>query len=125
MTAGSNSKGRIWRFTYTDDDQGGALPSGTVLYDQVYARISEKKSTQALLEQGLETPSIYEAIFEPGSMALESNMVYEDFYYPASPYYQKKFVIIGVHLPSLNDRGRKYVAAQLRRFDVAHSNNLQ
>lgn len=125
MSAGLNSKGRIWRFTYSDDDQGGALPSGTVLYDQVYARISEKKSTQVLLEQGLETPSIYEAIFEPGNMQLESNYVYEDFYYPASHYYLKKFVIIGVHLPSLNDVGRKYVGAQLRRFDVAHSNNLQ
>lgn len=124
MTAGLNSKGRIWNFTYTDDDQGGAVPSGTILYDNVYARIAEKKSTQALLEQGLETPSIFDAIFEPGSMALESNMVYEDFYYPASPHYGKKFVIIGVHLPSLND-GRKYVGASLRRFDIAHSENLQ
>lgn len=122
--AGQNSKGRIWTFVYNDDEVGGALPSGTVLYDPVFARISEKRSTQALLEQGMETPSIFEALVEPGTMQLESNMVYEDSYYPASPYYGKKFVIIGVHLPSLND-GRKYLGLTLRRFDVAHIENLQ
>lgn len=125
MIAGVNSKGRIWTFTYNDDDQGGALPTGTILYDPVFARISEKRSTQALLEQGLETPSIFDALVEPGSMQLESNMVYEDNYYPASPYYGKKFVIIGVHLPSLNDTQRRYIALTLRRFDVAHRESLQ
>jgi hypothetical protein len=125
MTAGMVSKGRIIRFSNpSDDDQGGAVPTGTVLYDPVFARISEKRGTQALLEQGLETPSIYNAIFEPGTMALESNDVYEDHYYPASPYYGKKFVIIGVHLPSMMDN-RRYVTADLRRFDTAHSENLQ
>lgn len=125
MTAGLNSKGQIIRFSYpADDDQGGAVPSGTVLYNNVYARISEKRSTQALLEQGLETPSIFDAILEPGSMVLESNDVYEDSSYPANPFYGKKFVIIGVHLPSLVDR-RKYIAVSMRRFDVAHSENLQ
>lgn len=124
MTAGLNSRGRIIRFTYTDDDQGGAVPSGTVLYDNVYARISEQKSTQALLEQGLETPTILNAIFEPGSMKLQSNDVYEDFYYQSSAFYLEKFVIIGVHFPSLQD-GRHYLTATLRRFDIAHTENLQ
>lgn len=126
MTAGHNSKGRILRFTYpADDSVGGSVPSGTVLYDNVYARISEKRSTQALLEQGLETPSIFNAVFQPGNMDLESNMVYEDAYYPASPYYGKKFVIIGVHLPSLNQDNRKYIAADMRRFDIAHKEEYQ
>lgn len=126
MTAGHNSKGRIVQFHYpTDDSVGGSVPSGTVLYDNVYARISEKRSTQALLEQGLETPSIFNALFQPGFMALESNMVYEDVYYPASPYYGKRFVIIGVHLPSLNQDSRRYIAADMRRFDVAHKEDYQ
>lgn len=124
MTAGLNSKGKIWRFTYSDDDQGGAVPSGTVVYDNVYARISEQRSTQALLEQGLETPSIYSAIFEPGTMSLQSNDVYEDAYYSNSPYYGKKFVIIGVHLPSVVDH-RRYISAEMRRFDIAHTENHQ
>lgn len=125
MTAGMNSKGRIWRYyALTDDDQGGAVPTGTVIYDNVYARIAEKKSTQALLEQGLETPTILDAIFEPGNMILQSNDVYEDIYYPASPNYGKKFVIIGVHQPSMVDK-RKYLSGTLRRFDEAHTENLQ
>jgi hypothetical protein len=126
MTAGMNSKGRILRFTYPADDAvGGSVPSGTVLYENVYARIAEKRSTQALLEQGLETPSIYEVIFQPGSMDLESNMVYEDNGYPSSPYYGKKFVIIGIHLPSLNQDTRRYIAGSLRRFDIAHREEYQ
>lgn len=125
MTAGLNSKGRIWRFsTPTDDDQGGALPTGTVVYENVYARISEKRPTQALLEQGLETPSIYDAILEPGNMTLESNDVYEDSSYLASRFYQKKFVIIGVQYPSMQDN-RRYIAVTMRRFDQAHTENLQ
>jgi hypothetical protein len=125
MPAGFNSKGKISRFSYpTDDDQGGAVPTGTVIYDPVFARISEQRATQALLEQGLETPTIYNVVFGPGTMVLESNDVYEDAYYPASPYYGKRFIIIGVHLPSLSD-ARHYLAASMRRFDVAHSNNLQ
>lgn len=124
MTAGLNSKGRIWRFTTpTDDDQGGAVPTGTVIYNNVYARIAENKGTLALLEQGLETPSIFDVIFEPGSMVLESNDVYEDSSYPANPFYGKKFVIIAIHLPSLVDR-RKYLTASMRRFDVAHTEEL-
>ena len=124
MSAGLNSKGRIWSFTYADDSQGGAVPSGTILYENVYARISEKKSTQALLEQGLETPTLLDVIFLPGYMQLQSNYVYEDLL-PASPYYNQKFVLVGVHQPSLNDRGRKYVAGTMRRFDQAHIENLQ
>lgn len=124
MSAGLNSRGVIWKFTYADDSQGGAVPSGSILYNNVYARISTKRSTQALLEQGLEVPRIFDVIFEPGYMQLQTNYVYEDLL-PASPYYTKKFVIIGVHPPSLNDVGRKYIAGTLRRFDIAHPNDLQ
>lgn len=124
MTAGLLVKGRIWRISHSDDDVGGAIPSGTIIYYPVFARISEQRATQALLEQGLETPTIYNVVFQGPNMRLESNDIYEDFYYPASPYYGLKFVIIGVHLPSLID-GRKYLSASMRRFDVAHSNDWQ
>lgn len=124
MTAGMNSKGRIWKFTYSDDDQGGALPSGTVIYDNVYARLSYLRPTQALLEQGLETPSIIHALLTPGTMQIQSNYVYEDAYYPASPFYGKKFVVIGNPLVSMVDN-RKYIAVTMRRFDTAHQENLQ
>lgn len=120
--AGQVTKGRILRFSYpADDDQGGALPSGTVTYDPVYARISEQRTTQALLEQGLETRNIYNVVFTPGTMRLQANDVYEDSYYAASPYYGMKFVIVGVHLPSVMDAGRRYISATLRRFDEAHT----
>jgi len=44
MTAGYNTTGRIWRFTASknNDDQGGAVPTGTVLYAPVFSRIASE-----------------------------------------------------------------------------------
>ena len=128
MTAGLNLQGNIIKFTYQDDDQGGAVPSGTVTYSPVFSRISSMKPTQALLEQGLITPEIYSAILSyappTGTFFVDQNDQYEVTWPPISSYYGKKFVIIGVQPPSFNDN-RKYLLVTLRRLEVANSNNLQ
>jgi hypothetical protein len=52
--AGLNLKGRVWRLLQApDDDQGGSVPTGMILYDPVFSRIKSEKPTLALLEQGL------------------------------------------------------------------------
>ena len=129
--ASLNIKGRIWRLTTpVDDDQGGAVPTGTVLYDPVFSRIRAEKPTLALLEQGLETPTIYTALLSysaysaTGTFNVQHNDQYEVTHPPISPYYGEKFVIIGVRYPSFND-DRRYLEVTLRRFETAHSNNLQ
>ena len=74
MTAGLLHTGHIIRFSYPfDDTTGGALPSGTVLYTPVFARIFTEIPTLALLEQGLETPELYSATLEPGNLDLHHN----------------------------------------------------
>ena len=129
--ASLNTKGRIWRFTTpSDDDQGGAVPTGTVLYDPVFSRIRSEKPTLALLEQGLETPEIFTAMlsyihYSPsGTFDVQHNDQYEVTYPPISPYYGEKFVIIGVRPTSFNDV-RRYLQVTLRRFETAHPNDLQ
>jgi len=131
MTAGLNLKGKVWRFTNSnDDDQGGARPSGMVLYDPVFSRIKSEKPTLALLEQGLETPELFSghlsyALYSPtGSFDVQHNDQYEVDWPPISPFYQKKFVIIGVRHASYNDN-RRYLQVTLRRMETANSNNLQ
>lgn len=125
MTAGLLHIGRIIRFSYLQDDsQGGAVPSGTVLYDPVFARIFTEKPTLALLEQGLETPAMYSAVIEPGNIAIQNNDQYEEVGPQISPYLGWKFVIVSDPQPSMLD-GRRYWKVVMRRFQIAHSNNLQ
>lgn len=125
MTAGLLHTGQIIRFSYpVDDDQGGALPSGTVLYTPVFARIFTEKPTLALLEQGLETPELYSAILEPGDMLLNHNDQYQVDGPNISPYKNEKFVIVSIQSPSMLDN-RRYLRVVMRRFEIAHTNDLQ
>lgn len=125
MTAGFLSRGQIIRFSYpADDDQGGAVPSGTVIYHNVSARIFTEKPTLALLEQGLETPEMFQAILAPGDMTLQHNDQYQELAPNISPYLNDKFVIISIQRPSQLDQ-RQYLRVVMRRFETAHSNNLQ
>lgn len=125
MTAGLLHTGRIWRFTSpTDDNVGGALPTGTVIYTPVFARIFTEKPTLALLEQGLETPELFSAILEPGNLLLNHNDQFEVTAPNISPYLNLKFVIISIQTPSMLDE-RRYMRVVMRRFVIAHSNDLQ
>lgn len=125
MTAGLLHTGHIIRFSYpVDDDQGGSLPSGTVLYTPVFARIFTEKPTLALLEQGLETPELYSAILEPGDMLLNHNDQFQVTAPNISPYKNEKFVIVSIQSPSMLDN-RRYLRVVMRRFEIAHTNDLQ
>lgn len=125
MTAGLLHTGRIIRFSYpVDDSVGGALPTGTILYEPVFARIFTEKPTLALLEQGLETPALFSAIIEPGDIAIQNNDQYEETGPNISPYLGWKFVIVSDPQPSMLD-SRRYWKVIMRRFAIAHSNNLQ
>lgn len=132
MTAGFNNTGRIWRFTASssNDDVGGAVPTGTILYSPVFSRIASERPTLALLEQGLETPEIFRAelsyvTYSPtGTFDVQHNDQYEVTYPPVSPHYNLRFVIIGVQHVSFND-DRKYLRVTMRRLVTANDNLLQ
>lgn len=129
--AGLNLKGKIWRFfANNDDDQGGNVPSGVVLYEPVFSRIQSEPPTIQFLEQGLETPEIFTARlsytpFSPtGAFDVHHNDQYEVTFPPISRHYGKKFVIIGIQNTSFDD-SRRYLRVTLRREEIANSNNLQ
>lgn len=123
MTAGINVSGNVIRFSASshDDVIGGAVPTGTIIYSPVFARIKAEQPTLALLEQGLETPEIFTALFVPGTVVLQHNDQYEVTNPIQSPHYGKRFVIIGVQPSDLTDR-RKYIRVTMRRFEAAHDN---
>lgn len=129
--AGLNLQGRVWRFTTpADDDQGGAVPTGTIMWSPVYSRIRSEKPTLALLEQGLEAPEIFTGVISytyytaTGTFDVQHNDIYEITHPPISLYYGKKFRIIGVRPSSMNDE-RRYLQVTLRRMETANSNDLQ
>lgn len=132
MPAGLNTRGRVWRlYTPQDDDQGGAVPSGTILYDNIWSRLSPLEPTLALLEQGLETPTIYNGLLGAppfsvtGAFQVLPNDQYEITWPPISPYLNQKFLILGEqHQSFMSDNGR-YMNVKLRRLIIANSNNLQ
>jgi len=126
VPAGLNLIGNILRFTASssNDSIGGAVPTGTVLYTNIYGRISPKKPTLALLEQGLEVPEIFTAVLSPGNISIQHNDQYQVTGPPISRYYLEKFVIIGIQKSSMDDP-RQYMLVTMRRFEIAHINNLQ
>lgn len=125
MTAGLIHTGKIWRFSYPqDDDQGGSVPSGTVLYEPVFARMYSEKPEMALLQQGLETPSLFSAIIEPGDILIQNNDQLEVTAPNISPYKGLRFVIISDPQPSMLD-SRRYWKVVMRRFVIAHQNVYQ
>jgi hypothetical protein len=124
--AGLNQQGRLWRFTQdgNDDEVGGAVPSGTILKEPVWARISARKPTLALLEQGLEVPEIFDAVLSAGDYVLIHNDQLEITAPNLSPYLNKKFRVIGIQETS-NFDPRQYKLVTLRRLETANSNDLQ
>lgn len=126
MSAGLYLTGRIWRFTSNphDDEIGGANPSGTVIYSNIQARIEAEPPTLALLEQGLETPTIFVGLLTPGNLILNHNDQLEITSPILSPYVNERFRIIGIQPSSMID-SRSFIVVTLRRLVEAHSNALQ
>lgn len=124
MTAGLYITCSIIRFNYTDDIVGGALPSGTVIYSNVSARIQAEQPTQALLEQGLETPTIFNAIVSPISMPIKHNDQLKVTAPAVSPFYNEIFRVIGVQQSTMADP-RAFTILTLRRIENTFPNLLQ
>lgn len=127
MPAGLNRVCQVWRFNYPADDVvGGSVPSGTVLYQNLDIRIEAEKPTLALVEQGLQTPTIYTALLFEGNVAIEHNDQIE-FTLPVRDwYYGKKFRVIGIQRSSNHPaQDRNQIRVLLKRWEASHSNDIQ
>lgn len=125
--AGLNQVARLIRFSYPSDDVvGGAVPSGTVLHENLLIRIKSEKPTIALLEQGLQTPTIYTGLLFAGNISIEHNDQIEVVAPLGSWFYSKKFRVIGVQRSSNHPvQDRNQIRVTMRRFEESHSNDLQ
>ena len=94
MRAGNNVLVDIIRFDYpVDDEVGGALPSGTIVYSSVEGKIQAQTPIPVFAMQGQETNKIMTATLYPGNLNI---MEYDQIQVkspPNSPYYDWKFKI--------------------------------
>ncbi len=122
MPAGLNLLVSVVRITDGPDDiAGGAQPSGTVQYTNVPARISARRPTQVILEQGIQVKDIFTGVLSPGSLTININDQIQVTWPQTSPYYSYLFRCIGVQHSSMTD-GRGYLILNLRRIERANSN---
>jgi hypothetical protein len=104
---------------------GGAVPSGTMLYDFVPLRIEPIEPTMALIEQGLETPHLYRVAVQANAYAPRENDEIEVNMPVGSWYYGYRFRLISVQHASLGPTDpRRQTVVIMRRMDIAHGNQI-
>lgn len=116
----------IWRMSTlsgTDDVVGGAVITGSIVYDQVQGRMQAQPSQQLLLQQGLETERTFTARVIPGTLTIyerDEVEVVEPFDHP---YHGLRFRVIGSRYSDFNPRDpRNYILLDLVRDVRAHAN---
>lgn len=92
MRAGNNLHVDVIRYTYPEDDEvGGAVPSGTVVYPNVEGRIQAATPIPAFAMQGQETSKIMTAELYPGTLDVQEYDQIEVVSPPNHPYYGWRF----------------------------------
>jgi hypothetical protein len=124
MPGGMNSKVRIWRYDYGDDDTvGGAQPTGTVAHYNLHARVEANPEDQLLLQQGLETVRTFNALIVPGSLDVRERDELEITAPTYHPYYNVRFRIVGVQFSSMDKYNpNNYMRLSMIRSVRSHGN---
>jgi len=120
--AGNNVRFDLWHFTFpSDDDVGGAQPSGTVLYTSIQGRFQAQPASQLLLQQGLETERTYTAWLIPGTLNVRERDELELVEPFDHHYHGDRFRIIRVQYSDHNPRDpRNYILVYMIRSVEAH-----
>jgi hypothetical protein len=124
MPGGMNTRVRIWRINYDDDDVvGGAMITGTVQHPNVHARIEANPEDQLLLQQGLETVRTFNALIVPNALDVRERDELEIFAPSHHPYYGVRFRIVGVQYSSMDRYNpNAYMRLSMIRSVRSHAN---
>lgn len=124
MTAGSNIRGTIWRITFpTDDSVGGALATGTPVYENVSLRLQASTPDQAFVQQGLETLRAFEAILRPATMVIQERDELEVTWPYTHRFYGERLRVAGVTESDFHPQDKRgYIVLSLTRSERAHTN---
>ena len=122
--AGYNIRANIYRINWgTDDVVGGAVTTGTLQYQNVYARFQAQPEEQLILQQGLETVRTFTCNVIPGTLDIRERDEFEVSKPTDHIYYGQRFRITNVRYTDLNKRDpRNYLMLSLSRDVRAHDN---
>jgi hypothetical protein len=123
MTAGMVIAGSIWEFTDGHDDVGGYLPSGTIVYQGVRARLQNAQNSLQMNIQGYETTKYFSATVQPraGMNLVEKKHYFEVTSPPNHRYYGKMFRIVSIQEPNFHPADpRRYLVINFERSDEPH-----
>lgn len=114
-------------FSYPNDDSvGGAVPSGTVVYERLDARIEANMPTQVLMEQGVDVIPTWQVLIHPGNIDANHN---DQIVFTAPQndwFYGKKFRVVGITRSSSHfGNDRALIKFIVKRWGESHQNDLQ
>jgi hypothetical protein len=124
MVAGQNIRSSIFRIKEgTDDYVGGAVITGSVVYENVLTRFESEPEDQIFAAQGLETLRTYRATIVPGTLHIKERDELEITHPFDHPYYGKRFRVTSMQYSTHNPRDpRNYILLNLVRSVRAHTN---
>lgn len=126
MPAGLNCSVDIIRFTYTDDEVGGAYPTGTILHHSISARIDEDPANTLLLQQGLETKKLFSAMIWGHNLSFREQDEVEVVSPPNHEYFGKRFRVISKITSSNHPAQKRNVfIVKLERSQISHGEPYQ
>lgn len=119
MTAGLNIRIDIWTMTQAaDDNVGGAMITGTVSYSDLAARLTMRRPSQIMLEQGLETTKIADLMIQGQNITIRERDEIQIVWPLDHPFIDDRFRIEGVQ-PSGGRRQqhgpKTYTATRIER----------
>jgi hypothetical protein len=123
MISGMNIRMNIWRIEFPiDDEVGGAVVTGTLVYRNVRGRLEEAKPQMLLLQQGLEIPRIFTAHVVPATLIIKERDEVEVSVPTDHSFYGKRMVVRGVETLSMRPSDhRAYTVLSLSKKDFSHA----
>lgn len=124
MTAGLTVFMRVWHLSNDSDDSiGGALITGTIIYENVPATITETGGSIIMVQQGYEVPATYK-VFAKMPQGVIQELDELEITYPSNhPLYAKHLRVVRIHLLSVGSYSRRnFVHMTVSRSDYAHAN---
>lgn len=129
MTAGLRQQIDVTRLTQAADDAiGGAIYTGTCVYERLPAYILERMPSHSALEQGYEVSAIFDCTVPAmrfGKMVtiIERDQVTLSDPRHDDPFYNKNFRVTGVRHSKRRRRGGGYIHLTLSRIDESRSDS--
>lgn len=123
MPPGLVERFQIIRSSWTDDIYGGAVETGTVIYNDIHGRLDYYTPRAQVREIGIETDKTYALIIRP-PIDIRSEDVVVLTFPPHHPDYNNRFRVRGVQRQSMHPSdSRGFLDITLQRIETSRTNH--